>query len=275
MIRSTPTSWRSADSLARRKLAADVEVPREVLGRCHRHPLGRRPEEVRLGGVAERHPAVEPVERLEATWDPRHPLLGEDDVEGGVPLEDAAEDEMPDGPVGEPRQLDQHDGPGHLGVAVVGDAATAVDVDDHPELLAELPQRLVVRVPQGRQPRAGGQRRQQQRRRRARTPCRPSDLRQGVVDVGWRRSGPRRRAVRGPWRRSRRASGCAPAGLPTAARSRPRSGRGRPGCPPRRTAGRCSGRAPRRRCRRPRSRPGAAPSPSSCTRSAPADRRTG
>ena len=71
------------------------------------------------------------------------------DLQVGVALEHPAEDQVPHRPVGEPGELDQHDGPRHLEVAVVGDPAAAVDIDDDSELLAQLPQGLVDGVPQG------------------------------------------------------------------------------------------------------------------------------
>src|ERR1700678_3167725 len=101
-----------------------MEVPLEVLARAETHALGGRTEEVRLGGVAQSHTTEEPVEGLEAAGDPGETLLCEHDLQVRMTLQHSPEDQVPDRPVREPGNLDQHDGPGHLVVAVVGYAAS-------------------------------------------------------------------------------------------------------------------------------------------------------
>ena len=49
--------------------------------------------------------------------------------------------------MGEPGDLDEHDGPCHFVVAVIGDPSAAVNVDDDTEFLAKIPKRLVDRLP--------------------------------------------------------------------------------------------------------------------------------
>ena len=100
-----------------------------------------------------------------------------------MPLQHPAEDQVPHRPVRKPRQLDQHHGPGHLGVAVVGQAGPAVDVHRHVELLAQRPHRLPRRIPQAGQVRSWRQRRQQDPPSGVDVLGRPPHLGQGVVDV--------------------------------------------------------------------------------------------
>ena len=216
---------------AQRRLAraqeagADPEVAGEVLGRRHRHLRGSGAEEVGLRRVGRRHAAVEPVERLEATGQPGHALLGDGEAKRRVALEHPGEDEVPHGAVAEPGDLDQHHRPRRLVLAVVGQGAPAVDVDGHVEVGADLPERLVVVLPQRRQVRVrrdGGQQDAPERPveglwpptapRRPRRPCR------------WRRPARCRHAGPARPRRSRPATGCAPARRPSGARSPRASG---------------------------------------------------
>ena len=71
-------------------------------------------------------------------------------------LEHAPEDEVPHRAVREPRELDEHDRPRRFVLTEVGEAAARVDVADDVELLAEIPERLVVRVPQRQRARSSG-----------------------------------------------------------------------------------------------------------------------
>ena len=130
---------------------ADPEVAGEVLRRRHRHFRRRGAEELRLGRVGRGHAAVEPVQRLEAAGQPGHALLGDHEAQRRVPLEHAGEDEVPDRAVAEPGDLNEHHGPRRFVLAVVGQRAAAVDVDRHVEIGTDLPQRLVVVLPQRRQ----------------------------------------------------------------------------------------------------------------------------
>ena len=184
-------------------------------------------------------------------------------------LEHPGEDEVPDRAVAEPRDLDEHHGPGRLVLAVVGQRAAAVDVDRHVQVGAGLPQRLVVVLPQRRAGAswAGWTATGCPRRARRRSPW-PSAPRPPRRRCRWRRPARCRPAVRARLRRSRPASGCAPAPRPSGARSPRAWAAGPRGCPPRRRAGRYWGRAPRPRCRRTRSRPGGARCPSCGRRSA-------
>ena len=63
-------------------------------------------------------------------------------------VEHPAEHEVPQGSVREPRQLDEHDRPRRVELAEVGHPAAAVDVQREIELLAQVPERLVVGVPE-------------------------------------------------------------------------------------------------------------------------------
>ena len=64
-----------------------------------------------------------------------------------VAFEDPAEDQVPGRPVGEPGDLDEHDRPGDLVLAVVRYPAASVDVDYDAQLFAQVPKRLVDRFP--------------------------------------------------------------------------------------------------------------------------------
>ena len=151
-------------------------------------------------------------------------------------------------------QLDEHHRPGRLVVAVVGQAAAAVDLDGDVELLAHPPQRVVVRLPQPGQARVGRHRRQQhagQQRaglpvaQRTSATASSMSLTKTWTDAG-RRPGAGGAEVDA-------STGCGPAARPSGGRSPPRSAAGRRGSPRRRRAGPCWGTGPRPRCRRPRS----------------------
>ena len=107
-----------------------------------------RAEEHGLCRAAMGHAAVEPVERLEPAGHPAEALLGEHDAQARVPFEHTAEDEVPRRAVRVPRELDEHDCSRRLGVSEVGQTAPGVDVQRDVELLAQVPERLVDRIPQ-------------------------------------------------------------------------------------------------------------------------------
>ncbi len=155
----------------------------EVLTRRHRQRSGDGAEEHRLGRAAVRHAPMEPIERLDTSWNPRRALLGQDDPQAGVALEDAAEDEMPHGAMREPRELDQHDRPRGLVVTEVGQAAAAVNVQHDAELFAQVPERLVDRIPQGRDRGVRRHVRQQDAAEHVDVLLPPADLGERVVDV--------------------------------------------------------------------------------------------
>ena len=90
------------------------------------------------------------------------------------------------------------------------------------ELLAQLPQRLVVRVPERCEPRVRRHGRQQDAAEHAHVLASPAHLGDRVVEVVEEDLHDAGRAGRAPARRSRRASGCAPGRRPSAGRS-PRS----------------------------------------------------
>ena len=162
---------------------ADPEVSTEVLTRPHGQVGGYRAEEPGFGAAARRHAGVEPVERVQATGQPGDALLRQCQAETGMAFEHSAEDQVPQGSVGEPGKLDQHDRPRRLQIAVVGDPAPAVDIERDVSLLAQLPQRLVVGVPQRPEVRVGRDGGQEDPAEHVHLVVRPADLGDGVVDA--------------------------------------------------------------------------------------------
>ena len=182
-MRSTPTCSRIGTSDGPDEARADVALARPVLARLQRHLLddGQAPLALlRADRVA--HAVEEVVERAEEVGHPRGALLGEHELQIGVTVEHAPDDEVGEHVVRPPRDLEQE----HHDVFLLGPAdrarAAAVVVDRHAELLAHRPDRLVVLVVERQQPAAGGRAGEQDA---AGEPVvvRPADLLHRRVDV--------------------------------------------------------------------------------------------
>ena len=167
------------------------------------------------------HAVEEVVERSEEVGHPRGALLGEHELQVGVTVERAADDEVGEHVVRPPGDLEQEHHDVLLLRATRRARAAAVMVDRHAELLAHRPDRVVVPVVQREQTGAG---RRAGEEHPAGQPVlvRPADLLDRRVDVVQQDLGDAGAAPGRARRRSRRASGCAPADRPNAARGRAR-----------------------------------------------------
>ena len=175
----------------------EVALPPPVPARGERHRADHLATPLLLlRARRRRHAAVEVVECRQPLRHPGRALLGEDDVEPGMALEHAAEDEVPEVAVRPPRDLDEEHHVVDWAVAVVGHRAAAVRVHREPGLLARQPDGLVHGVVQGSQPRAG-RRAGQEHAAQARA-ARPANLRRGghrVVEGDLGDAGPPARRV--------------------------------------------------------------------------------
>ena len=210
---------------------------REVLHRRETQALdGGRAEHVgevelgRVGGVAGLHDLHAPGHALEVLEGPPQPgHLGPHELQVGVALEDAADDQVAHGEAGPQLEVDEHHRHGRVGVGGPVGAARALVLVDREAGVDEQPPRG------GRS--CGGSRAGRRgwaappgASRRPRPAARPPS-----APRRWRRrcrsgaAGRRPGGGRGAPGRTRRSTGCGPGARPTAARTRPAPGGGRPG----------------------------------------------
>ena len=100
---AAPHELVDADGVTRLRLAGareagcDPAVAGEVLARLERQPLVVGVLD--LADAAGRHLRVVAVDHRERARDPRRSLFGDDELQVGMPLEHAGEDEVPQGAV--------------------------------------------------------------------------------------------------------------------------------------------------------------------------------
>ena len=215
------------------------------------------------GSAAGRHAPVVVVERGELLGQPGGALLGEHHLQAGMAFEHAGEDQVPEGAVRPPGDLEQEH---HLGLgvgAVVGRGAAAVVGDRHAELLAHRPQWLVVGGVQRRDAGPGRCAGQQHAAGQPRL-VRPAHLGHRPVDVVQHDLGDAGPAAGG---RGAEVGQPAVVGVQAGPAQLEVAGGGprrllRPATARGRTAAPCWGRSPPRRRRRPRARQGGGRGPS-------------
>ena len=133
---------------------ADEAVVAPVLAGAAAHRGGKSRTELRLRvglGRGCHQPGVIVVQHVEHAGIQPEPCSVSTSFRSGMALEDAAEDQVPQRPVGEPRRLDHEHRARRRVLAEGGDAAPAVVVDGDAEFLAHRPDRVVVGRVQRRQ----------------------------------------------------------------------------------------------------------------------------